>query len=190
MARPSMAAQRCAEILDAFETCILKQGIAGTSLEMLAEQAQMKRSILRHYIGNRDKIIEQLAERWYAQYREQWQMALGYLPQNNRLEALVEMLFSERDNSYADKVIIGEALFIEAKRLPALKRQVQASSDQFIEIFTTEIKRQSPNVDSDKAAAMAHGVYGIYLMGESMIALGTTRDIPKLKQATLLLLRC
>ena len=66
MPRPSMANQRREEILDALERCILEKGIQATSLEYLADKANMKRTILRHYIGNRDDIICALSQRWSA----------------------------------------------------------------------------------------------------------------------------
>ena len=188
MARPSMAGQRRREILDAFECCILQHGIAGTSLEMLAEAAGMKRSILRHYIGNRDAIIEALGERWYGHYDEQWQQTLSYLPESDRLDCLVEILFAERDQDYAEGVIIGEALFIEAKRLATLKAKYQQSTAQFIGITCAELKRDDPAISDDKATAMAHGLHSIYMMAESLVALNHQGDLPKLKRAARLLL--
>ena len=188
MARPSMAGQRRREILDAFESCILRHGIAGTSLEMLAEAAGMKRSILRHYIGNRDAIIEALGERWYSHYDEQWQQTLAYLPESGRLDALVEILFAERDEAYAEGVIIGEALFIEAKRLPGLKAKYQQAASQFIEICCTELKRNDPAIEHDRATAIAHGLHGIYMMAESLVGLDLQQDLTKLRRAARVLL--
>ena len=71
MARPSMAAQRIEEILDALEICILQNGIQASSLENIAETAGMKRTILRHYIGNRDDIICALSARLKDKYTAQ-----------------------------------------------------------------------------------------------------------------------
>ena len=54
MGRPDLTEVRTAEILDAFERCVARFGLEGSSLERDAEEAGMKRSILRHYIGNRN----------------------------------------------------------------------------------------------------------------------------------------
>jgi AcrR family transcriptional regulator len=183
-----MAKQRQKEILDAFETCILKHGIPGTSLALLAEQAQVKRSILRHYIGNRDQIIERLGDRWFDSYAGQWQQILLALPSTNRLEALFDVLFSKRDRTYARHIIIGEALFVEGKRLPGLKQRLQRSIKQFIDSLSQEIERQFPHTNAQDRNAMAHGIHSINMMCESLIALDAQKDIPQLKQAALLLL--
>ncbi|MGI9303924.1 MAG: TetR family transcriptional regulator, partial [Gammaproteobacteria bacterium] len=57
MPRPSLKTQRTGEILDAFQRCIVKYGMQGASLERISEEADMGRTILRHYVGNRDDLI-------------------------------------------------------------------------------------------------------------------------------------
>ena len=71
MGRKSLAAARREEILDAFERCVVKYGLEGSSLEQIADEAGMKRSIIRHYIGNRDELVDQLVERAVGNYRAQ-----------------------------------------------------------------------------------------------------------------------
>lgn len=63
MPRPRLSDTRRPQILDAFSTCIARHGLEGTTLERIAEVAGMKRTILRHYIGNRDNLVIQAAER-------------------------------------------------------------------------------------------------------------------------------
>ena len=63
MPRPDLTEQRTAEILDAFERCIVRHGLDGSSLEKIGEEAGMKRPILRHYVGNREALVMALAER-------------------------------------------------------------------------------------------------------------------------------
>jgi hypothetical protein len=41
------------QILDAYEECVLQFGLEATSLEAIADQARIKRSVVRHYMGNR-----------------------------------------------------------------------------------------------------------------------------------------
>ena len=79
MPRPSLKEQRTEEILDAFERCIHRVGLSGSSLEVIAEEAGMKRSILRHYIGNRDDILEALAARTISRYQSETDELMDYL---------------------------------------------------------------------------------------------------------------
>jgi len=187
MARPSMAKQRQEEILDALEICILEKGIQATSLEYLAETAKMKRTILRHYIGNRDEIICALSTRWSKLYQQQWQETLVWLPEHDRVNALIDMLFSARNEQYVKNTIIGEALFSEAKRLDRLKVDIQKNMDDFIQVFINQLTLENPRAEHDKIKLVAHGIHANYLMAESLLLLEMPNEIKILKQTSLLL---
>lgn len=187
MARPSMAGQRREEILDALEQCILKSGIQAASLENIAETAGMKRTILRHYIGNRDDIIVALSERWSAKYSQQWLDLLSWLPKTNRVEALIDSLFSSRSQEMINSTIIGEAIFSEAKRLEPIKAHQQQTMQEFVDHFINECHQQHPDTDQSRIELVAYGVYSNYLMNESILPLGLYDEMYKLKQVSMLL---
>lgn len=187
MARPSMAGQRREEILDALESCILTKGIQATSLENIAETAKMKRTILRHYIGNKDEIICALSERWTNNYSQQWQELLAWLPSSNRSEALIDSIFSARNKEMINNTIIGEALFSEAKRLPAIKDHQQQIMQEFIQHLIREFSAQYPDTEEEKVELIAYGIYSNYLMSESLLPLNMLDEIYKLKQSSVLL---
>lgn len=187
MARPSMAGQRREEILDALELCILEKGIQATSLEYLAEKAQMKRSILRHYIGNRDDILVALSERWRQRYLEQWQQLLTWLPKDNRVAALLENLFTVGSKDMVSDAIIGEAIFSEAKRLDAIKAHQQEVMNEFINVLMAEFGNEYPNAEQSVQEVAAHGVYANYLMFISLLPLAMSDELFKQKQAAKLI---
>lgn len=189
MPRPSMAAQRKEEILDAFERCILSVGIDATSLEMLADEAKMKRSILRHYIGNRDDIVCALSKRCQNRYTEQWVQTLQWLPESDRLPALLDVLFAKRGQAYVDQSIIGEAIFSQAKRLKEVKQHQQHSMDEFLRYVEQELNTAYPTADSEHIVLVAHGIYANYLLSESLMPLDMWEEVDRLKQVSLLLIR-
>lgn len=189
MARPSMANQRREEILDALELCILEKGIQATSLENIAEKAAMKRTILRHYIGNRDQIIIALSERWAQKYAQQWHELLSWLPSSNRGEALVDALFTVHSKEVVNNAVIGEAIFSEAKRLPEIKAHQQTVMHEFIQHISDTFAQEFPNVNRETIELIAHGLYANYLMSESLIPIKMLDEIHKLKQASKLLYR-
>lgn len=188
MARPSMAGQRKEEILDALETCILEKGIQATSLENIADVAKMKRTILRHYIGNRDEIICALSERWTKKYAIQWQELISWLPSSNRAEALIDSLFSNRTKDMVNHTIIGEAIFSEAKRLTPIKTHQKQIMQGFITHLQRELSEQHPDVKPEKIELVAYGIYSNYLMCESLLPLGMFDEMYKLKQTSMLLI--
>ena len=187
MARPSMAGQLREEILYAVEICILEKVIQATSLEYLAETAKMKRTILRHYIGNRDDIICALSARWSGNYQAQWEETLNWLPGTARLESLIDILFSPRSEEYVNNTIIGEALFSEAKRLEAVKQDQKKNMTEFINIVNNELTNQFAKSDKTKINLVAHGIHANYLMSESLLPLGMTDEIEQLKGSCKLL---
>ena len=187
MARPSMAPQRIEEILDALELCILEHGIQATSLENIADKAQMKRTILRHYIGNRDDIICALSKRWLDKYSQQWQEVLAWLPTQNTAEALVDSLFTVHSKEMVNNAVIGEAIFSEAKRLAPVKQDQQHIMAEFIEHLSQVFSAAYPNAEQQKVQLVAHGIYANYLMSESLIPLKMTDEIHQLKQAAKIL---
>ncbi|GLX85459.1 hypothetical protein tloyanaT_17110 [Thalassotalea loyana] len=187
MPRPSMAAQRVEEILDALETCILKQGIQATSLENIAETAGVKRTILRHYIGNRDDIICALSKRWRAKYTEQWQEVVEWLPAKNKTEAMIETLFSVGSTDRISATIIGEAIFSEAKRLPSIKDDQHSIMEEFFDYLSASLKNDYPNAPDDKVALVCSGLYANYLQAESLLPLKFIEQVHQLKLSSKLL---
>lgn len=187
MARPSMAAQRIEEILDALEVCILNQGIQAVSLENIAETAGMKRTILRHYIGNRDDIICALSKRWRTKYSEQWQQVMDWLPAANRTEAMIEALFTVGSADRVNASIIGEAIFSEAKRLEPIKEDQQSIMFEFTQYLADTLKVDFPDASDDKIALVSNGIYASYLMAESLLPLKFIEQVHQLKQSAKLL---
>lgn len=188
MPRPSMAAQRKEEILDAFEQCILQDSLETTSLEKLAEQAKMKRSILRHYIGNRDDIIVALSERYANYYDQQWQQTLACLPKQNRVPVLIDILFAPRDEAYVNQSVVGDAIYAQAKHIERVRTHQLASMRQSVSILIDELQRAYPQATETKVKLVARGVLSHYLSSESILPLGLHQEIAELKQVSLLLI--
>lgn len=187
MARPSMAAQRKEEILDALYECILSDGIQATSLENIADKAGMKRTILRHYIGNRDDIICALSARFRSLYSQQWERLLSWLPSMNRVDVLLDALFNVTNQEHVEMAIAGEAIFSEAKRLPEVKQDQQDIMDEFIQVVSGLLKEEYPCADDRRVSLVAHGLYANYLLAESFLPLKMIDQIYQLKAAAKLL---
>lgn len=188
MPRPSMAALRKEEILDALEECILQDSLEATSLEKLAEQAKMKRSILRHYIGNRDDIIVALSERYLGYYEQQWKQTKEWLPDNDRLPVLMDILFGERDQEYVNRSIVGDAIYSQAKRLPAVREHQLSNLGLSIDCISEELWTAYPEASEHKLKLVARGILAAYMNGESFLPLELNAEIKELKEMCTLLI--
>lgn len=66
MARPSVADERRTQILDAALATIATRGISGTTLDRIADTAGMSRGHVRHFAGNRDRLLVDAARHFYT----------------------------------------------------------------------------------------------------------------------------
>lgn len=65
MGRPSVAAERKAQIIEAALRTISTHGITGATLDRIAEEARMSRGHVRHFVGNRDELLVETAQAFY-----------------------------------------------------------------------------------------------------------------------------
>lgn len=70
MPRKKLDEERIPQILDAFERCIVKYGLAQTSLERVAQEAGISRTTIHHYIGGREELIKAAYERFIEVWLE------------------------------------------------------------------------------------------------------------------------
>ncbi|KRA24921.1 TetR family transcriptional regulator [Microbacterium sp. Root61] len=68
MARPSVAVERREQIIDATMTTIAEHGISGTSLDRIADAVGMSRGHVRHFVGNRDRLLLDTAIALFADH--------------------------------------------------------------------------------------------------------------------------
>ncbi|WP_336648354.1 TetR family transcriptional regulator [Microbacterium sp. MMO-10] len=66
MARPSVAAERRDQIIEATLQTLAEHGIAGASLDRIAETAGMSRGHVRHFVGNRDQLLAETARHVFS----------------------------------------------------------------------------------------------------------------------------
>ena len=110
MGRPDLTAIRTAEILDAFERCVARFGLEGSSLERVAEEAGMKRSILRHYVGNREDLVQALAERVVSKYRQRFDKFREGTSTEKLPNQLIEFFLPKQPFESAESILVVEAL--------------------------------------------------------------------------------
>lgn len=188
MARPSQKAERTEEILDAFERCLPRYGLEGTTLEHVAQEAGVQRPILRHYIGNRDDLLDALVKRYLKQSRESMDAFISELPAKRRARTAIDWLF---DPQYSDaqSVQVASALIQASSEDRALAKKMRAWTDDFVAQLEEVLANDYPNASGSRVAAVAAGISGIYFNVESLYALGNVeRLVASSKQAAMMLL--
>ena len=101
MARKKLDDERIPQILDAFEHCIMKYGLAATSLEQVAQEAKISRTTIHHYIGGRQELIAAAHKR----FADTWLTNIGRLADLN-LDELFDYMMTGWKEEVGDRLKI------------------------------------------------------------------------------------
>ncbi len=169
--RPSVKAERTEEILDAFERCVARFGVEGSTLEKIAEEAGLRRSLLRHYLGNRDDLLDALVARFLDRSGRESDELFAALPSEGRAAALVDFLF---DEAYADTqaVLVADALVAASAHRPGLAPKLRSWIEGFAGRIAEELGRSFPTAEAEARRAVAAGLVGIFFTVDSLNPLG------------------
>lgn len=170
MGRPSKKEERTEEILQAFQRCVASYGIEGSTLERIAEEAGLKRSLVRHFVGNREELVQKLADRVINQSNQQWAEFIAWLPADNPVPVLLEGLFSE-EHSDPESVLVLESLIFAAGRDPDLQQRMQRWMSVFTDDIARVLKQAFPEADEQALASVSYGLTSLYFNLDSLAPL-------------------
>ena len=185
MGRPDLTEQRTAEILDAFEQCVARFGLEGSSLERIAEEAGMKRSILRHYVGNRDDLILALAERVVRKYRAHLDVFANSISPEKRINQLVELLLPTRSEATSDSILVIESLIAAAEQHEEVREQMLSYMDDVVEMVASQLRLEFPKQSKGECWSVAYGVVCIWFNQESLSPLRLQAKYLRAARATM-----
>jgi AcrR family transcriptional regulator len=160
MGRRSLAEQRRAEILDAVQVCLVKYGLAGTTLARIAQEAGMATSIIRHYLGDKDAVIQAAVDRALDAVLAGFARALESVPPEDRLAATLDAMFAPRlaapeINQVVDE-LIAHSYFHEFTRgrLAGIYREMQRRIDD-------GLRHAYPDAAEEQIGTVAHGLLAL-----------------------------
>lgn len=159
MGRKSLAHERAEQILDAFERCIIKHGFEASSLEKIAEEAGVKRSLIRHYLGNRDDLTEALIKRILKHEADLTKEAHEHLSPKDLKKGLLNYLFFDYLDAKSKHIeILLKALWKSVdqdKRIKALLQNLYQQGE--LEIKET-LELIYPNASKKNLSNVAYGL--------------------------------
>jgi AcrR family transcriptional regulator len=183
-----MKAERREQILDAYEACVARHGVEGATLERTAELAGLARPLIRHHLGNREALLQALAERFLERSDAAMAELVEALPGTGRAEALVEYLF---DPAYADATLVqvSGALINAGREDAALAGRMRDWVRGFAGGLRAVLAEAFPDADAKRLDAAAAGLTGLYFNIDALTPLGPMPDLRTAsKQAAMLLL--
>ncbi|MCB1292174.1 TetR family transcriptional regulator [Mycolicibacterium sp.] len=150
--RPSLEAERRAQIVNAFIGLIADKGLEHTSLGDVAEASGLHRSALRHFVGNREDLIN-------AAIEEVTRAALADMQVELSLNDVIAMLFDPaRMASLGELDRAWYVLMSEAMRSREGRAVLKACYDQLMTIIGDALRHRYPNAKRAKVADTAYAI--------------------------------
>lgn len=170
MGRPSLAAERREQILDAVTQCIGEFGIEGTTLDRVAEASGFSRGHIRHYLGNRDDMLTQFQQRLSTRYVERMQEICDTTEPGRRGSALVSFLFGKEWGPGQDSAAIN-ALLWAAGRDETVRSGLRATYMAMERTVAKGLRLDFPDVPSAECASTAYALLCLAFGHSSLLEL-------------------
>lgn len=175
--RPSLMAQRRAEIVEAFIALVASNGLEEVTLDDIAAKADIQRSSLRHYVGNRRALINaaivELSDRSVRGVRE-------FLSGAPDVDELITMMFSPAwlaqvsDNDRAF-----QALVEDAARNPQVAERVRQAADAMVAEVQVALRHTYPDAPAARIREVAYALVCLVEHNKFMQRLGYSRSLSR-----------
>jgi AcrR family transcriptional regulator len=174
MGRKSLADERREEILAAFERCIGRYGI-DVPLEQIADEAGVQRSLIRHYLGNRDELVDQVIARIAEAYPRRLAALLAPALAAGT-SGVLDFLFADAlkdDGIEADWDAVIMAVVNTAQgRYPQAKERVAQIIVAMVEHLAEALAQLFPQATATRRYAVAYSLFCLAQMNDSLLWLG------------------
>jgi len=138
--------------VDAFIDLVAANGLGGVSLDEVAARAGVKRTAIRHFVGNRDELIAAAVE-------EITHRAIEDLGESTSFAKLAARLFSpERIEKLTTAADAWTVLLPEALRSPAGRDLVKKSWDRLMEVIADALRLEHPAATEVRIRDTAYSV--------------------------------
>lgn len=157
MPRPKL--DREPQIMKALEACVLRQGLAKTSLKDVAEEAGLPRPLVRHFVGNRDEMISKLFDGMISRGEEQLERVQGSDVALS-LEKCLDLLFEGVFANETSNALIGELWYL-ADRDAAIRARLAALYQRVYDLITDALGAEGLGVSDEERRDVAFALVSL-----------------------------
>lgn len=157
MGRKSMVAIRRAEIVDAVQRCVVRKGLASTTMADVAQEAGMQRSAISHFLGSRDDVVAAAIERSCAYYIGLIETVVAEHPPERRSQALVDELIGGKRADPNAMVLFDEIVAL-AHHDERARIEVERAYGVLDRELRAALQARYPDAPSQDRAAAAHAL--------------------------------
>lgn len=170
MPRTSLKDVRTQEILSAFTKCVARYGLDGSTLARISEEAGIARPLLRHYLGNREEMIQRLLDHVLSDFATRTKTFFDMLPATGRIDALIEALFGRVDYS-SESAAVFAALVAASERHKEIRQPLLRFVYEFEDRIAAEIRAENTSADPNLVDVAAAGITAIYFNTDAVMPL-------------------
>lgn len=175
MGRPSLAETRRLQILDGIARCVGLHGLADSTQELMAAESGFSRSHIRHYLGNRDQILDAVWDYTVAPYRQQMAQSLEADDPADSLRQVLEFLFGPQMASTPDSSVI-DAMINGAVKHPQLSKRVYATYHELEQQISVLLRRAAPDMPRRVADGLAFSILSMSLGASTLSSMQFPRN--------------
>ncbi|MEM7117074.1 MAG: TetR/AcrR family transcriptional regulator [Chloroflexota bacterium] len=172
MGRRDLSEERCDQILDAFQHCIVRHGLASTTVTKVAEAAGMKRSIIHHYVGDRNDLLAALLQRYIEQDQQAFADHLAGQTTPPDIDRLLDFLFSGWLKADPHVGIIVNSLLAETAHNLQLRELCYQAYKVVQDGIADVIGAQYPSTPPERCQLIAHAIFSLLNGNLAMRVLG------------------
>lgn len=189
MGRKSLADERRTRIIDALAEVIRAVGYEAATLELVAAEAGVQRTLIRHYFGNRDALISAALVHITGKYLEDFRSTMQNLSAERSLAGMVDYLFGGVFNQRFEDEAVIDALIAASGRSETVGAAVLRMYETFETTLEGALVRVFPQTDPQRVREAAYALMCLAEQHASMrgLGLGASREAG-IKRAALALL--
>lgn len=169
-----MSHQRVPQILDATSRVLARWGMDGLTLEKVADEAGLSRSLVRHFVGNRDDLIASYRQRLFDRYSYDFLSAQVQDGETHASDVVLEILFDGASN-YDDFAAI-DAIIASSHTDPALRADILTIYRGLETAIANAVRHDHPEWESRQVESTAYQVLSLAYGHWTMYALGFPDD--------------
>lgn len=176
MGRPSKFEERSEAIMRAFELCVARQGLTATTLNDIATEAGLPRSLVRYFMGNRDDMVDRLVERVMGRS----EVSLSLIRDSHgdaRLDDLLKLFFGEMFADDLTNRVMGR-LWDASYDDDHIRARIQDIYEYAIAQLSGAMKRERRGVSDAQRQSAAYAILSIVIGDSSFKDFGITPRKP------------
>ncbi|MBL8064147.1 MAG: TetR/AcrR family transcriptional regulator [Anaerolineales bacterium] len=179
MGRKDLTQERQDAILDATERCIAKYGLQRTTLENIASEAKINRGLIHHYIGNREDVVQLMAERLLERYQNSFDEYARMRTESNRSEIVLGYYFNAWFEQNPEDDILFLEMLAQSGRDSHIRKLLLKLYNGVENTIAKELTHFFPDTDDKKLHSVSYSLMVLAFAHATISWLG----LPQAKQA-------